>query len=90
VLRLGYQGIEFLEHGRLTLPMRVPERARVLDVRNGRVTFEDVLDEANDLERRLESLLDDSPLPERPDDDAVNAFLANAYRDWWDRGFARD
>jgi hypothetical protein len=41
VLRLGYQGIEFLETGRLTLPMPSRERSRVLDVRNGRVAFEE-------------------------------------------------
>lgn len=85
VLRLGYQGAEFLETGRLTLPMRDPERTRVLDVRNGHVSFEDVLAEADHLQRRLESLLESCPLPERPDDDAVNAFLAHTYRGWWNR-----
>jgi hypothetical protein len=83
VLRLGYQGIEFLQSGVLTLPMREPERARILDVRNGRVSFEEVLAEADDLQRRLEQLLDESPLPPRPDHDAVNAFLVDAYRSWW-------
>lgn len=87
VLRLGYQGIEFLEHGGLTLPMRSPERTRVLDVRNGRVSFEDVLAEADELQHRLESLLEDSPLAERPNYDAVNAFLADTYRTWWNREY---
>jgi uncharacterized protein len=85
VLRLGYQGIEFLETGRLTLPMPSRERSRVLDVRNGRVAFEDVLAEADDLHRRLERLLESSPLPELPDLDGVNAFLSEAYPAWWER-----
>jgi hypothetical protein len=51
-----------------------------LDVRNGRVSFEDVLAEADDLQRRLESCLEDSPLPERPDYEGVNGFLAYTYR----------
>jgi hypothetical protein len=85
VLRLGYQGVEFLETGRLTLPMRAPERARVLDVRTGRVRFEEVLAEADELQVRLESLLHDSPLPDRPDYDAVNTFLSDTYRSWWGR-----
>jgi hypothetical protein len=63
--------------------MREPERARILDVRNGRVPFEEVLAEADDLQRRLELLLDESPLPPRADHDAVNAFLVDAYRSWW-------
>ena len=67
VLRLGYQGIEFLETGRLTLPLPRREQARVLGVsRNGRVSFEDVLAEADDLRRRLERLLEESPLPSVP------------------------
>ena len=85
VLRLGYQGIEFLETGRLTLPMRDAERSRVLDVRNGHVPFADVLAEADDLRSRLEALLEESPLPERPDVDAVDAFLVEAYTAWWSR-----
>lgn len=85
VLRLGYQGIEFLESGHLTLPMRGPERTHVLDVRNGRVSFEDVLAEADDLQRRLEALLKNSLLPESPDYERVNAFLADTYLAWWNR-----
>ena len=88
VLRLGYQGIEFLESGRLTLPMRERERSRVLDVRNGLVSFEEVLVEADDLQRRLELLLGESPLPEHADVAAVNVFLADAYRAWWGRSDA--
>lgn len=84
VLRLGYQGIEFLEDGRLTLPMRPAVRQRVLDVRNGHVSFQDVLAEADELQRRIETLIQSSPLPEHPDHDAVNAYLARAYRTWWD------
>lgn len=85
VLRLGYQGIEFLESGRLTLQMREAERTHVLDVRNGRVAFEDVLAEADDLQHRLEDRLQNSQLPERPDYDRVNKFLAEAYLAWWKR-----
>lgn len=85
VLRLGYQGIEFLEEGKLTLPMRPAEQNRVLDVRKGLVGFQDVLAEADELQRRLEMLIETSSLPERPDQDAVDAFLVRAYRSWWDR-----
>jgi predicted nucleotidyltransferase len=85
VLRLGYQGLEFLESGRLTLPLRDHERNRVLDVRNGRVPFNDVLAEADDLHHRLEALLKVSPLPEDPEYRAVDAFLSDTHRAWWSR-----
>jgi hypothetical protein len=83
VLRLGYQGVEFLQTGTLTLPIPEPERTRILDVRNGRVSFADVLAEADELQHRLVALLETSPLPEHPDHDAVNEFLVDAYRAWW-------
>ena len=70
VLRLGYQGIEFLETGALTLPMREQERNRILAVRTGRVPFDEVLAEADELRSRLETLVQSSPLPEHADDDA--------------------
>jgi hypothetical protein len=40
------------------------------------------------LQVRLESLLQDSPLPDRPAYDAVNAFLSDTYRSWWSRADA--
>jgi uncharacterized protein len=83
VLRLGYQGIEFLQTGALTLPMREPERTRILDVRTGGVPFDEVLAEADELHGRLESLLETSPLPEHADRVAVEAFLVETYRGWW-------
>ncbi len=83
VLRLGYQGIEFLETGALTLPMPEAERQRILAVRTGSVPFEEVLAEADELRSRLEELVQSSPLPEHADGDAVNAFLADTYRAWW-------
>jgi len=82
-LRLGYQGLELLESGRLTLPMPEPERSRTMAVRRGERSFEDVLAEIEDVERWLEAALERTPLPEHPDDDAVNAFLVDAYREAW-------
>ena len=38
MLRLGFQGVELLTTGRLSLPMREPERSFLLDVRRGKVS----------------------------------------------------
>lgn len=83
LLRLGYQGVEFLETGRISLPMPEPMRSEILDVRRGLVDFNDVLTRAGELEARLEDLLDTSPLPLEPDRDRVNEFLIAAYEGWW-------
>ena len=50
MLRLGDQGIEFLESGRLTLPMRDPVRTHLMEVRQGRSNFSDVLAKCTELE----------------------------------------
>ena len=84
VLRLGYQGRELLQTGRISLPMREHERERVFTVRRGQVAFNDVLTEIGELERELEDLLETSPLPPQPDYSAVDDFLVRAYREHWD------
>jgi uncharacterized protein len=81
--RLGYQGLELLETGWLTLPMPEPARSRVRAIRFGERSFEDVVTEIDELERRLAAALDGSPLPEEPDRDAVERFLVEAYRRAW-------
>jgi predicted nucleotidyltransferase len=82
-LRLGYQGVELLTTGRLTLPMPEPERSRVMAVRRGERSFDEAIEEIGEVERRLEAALEQTAFPDSPDDDAVNAFLVDAYRQAW-------
>src|SRR5439155_3782186 len=39
--RLGHQGLELLETGRVTLPMPEPTRSRVMEIRTGARTFDE-------------------------------------------------
>ena len=82
-VRLGYQGLELLETGRLTLPMREPIRSRVMAVRVGERSFEDVLAEIDEVQRRLSEALAKTSLPDEPDRQVVDAFLVDAYRRAW-------
>jgi hypothetical protein len=82
-LRLGYQGLELLQTGRVTLPMPEPERSRVMSVRRGECSFDEVVKEIGEVEQRLEAALEETALPDSPDEDAVNAFLVDAYRQAW-------
>jgi predicted nucleotidyltransferase len=86
MLRLGYQGKEVLETGRISLPMREPERSRVLAVRRGEIEFNDVLTEIGELELDLADLVETSPLPPQPDRSAVDRFLVRAHLRHWDAG----
>lgn len=81
--RLGWQGVELLETGRVTLPMPQPWRDMAMEIRRGKVRLVVVESAITEAERKLEALLDSSPLPEQPNSDAVNDFLRTTYLDWW-------
>jgi hypothetical protein len=81
--RLGYQGVELLRTGQLTLPMPEPERSSVMAIRTGERSFDEAIAEIEAVERTLAEALETSPLPAEPDRQAVDAFLVDAYRRAW-------
>lgn len=84
MLRLGHQGIEYLTTGVLTLPIAEPTRTYLWSVRMGEVPLADVMQEARELEMKIQRLADGgSPLPAEPDFAAANMFLQEAYRSHW-------
>lgn len=85
ILRLGIQGEEFCNHGRLILPMEPCHREFLVAVRTGQVRLEEVIAQATMREGRLRGKLlhNHTDLPDTPDVDAVNSFLVKAYRDGW-------
>jgi hypothetical protein len=86
MVRLGYQGIELLETGRITLPMPEHERETVRAIRTGGYTMGDALAMAAEMEARIRELLETSPLPEHPDYAAADCWLISAYRRAWSAG----
>jgi len=83
MLRLGFQGVELLTTGRLSLPMREPARSFLLDVRRGKVSEQECLTRAGELEQELTDLETVSPLPAEPDESRVEAWVLDAYRRRW-------
>lgn len=83
-LRLGYQGLELMHTGRITLPIPDSDRAMFLDVRHGRMPKDAALDAIDQLAGALKASIDTSPLPERPDHLRLNDWLQRTYRRWWD------
>jgi uncharacterized protein len=81
--RLGYQGLELLETGRVTLPMPEPERSRVMAIRTGERSHEEAISEIDEVEQRLAEALERTELPPEPDRAAVDRFLVQAYRRAW-------
>ena len=83
MVRLGIQGVELLETGRITLPMPEPWRSWIVDLRQGGQTKDEALVLAADLEAQLERLVTTSDLPERPDVARVNRWMVETYTACW-------
>jgi hypothetical protein len=63
--------------------MREPERSYLLDVRRGKVSEEECLTKASELERELADLEATSALPEAPEEARVEEWVLDAYRRSW-------
>lgn len=83
MVRLGFQGVEFLKTGRITLPMPEPERAWIRSIRVGKVPQQDVLTRAGELERELKDLIDSAPIPEHASHQVIWPFVRSLYLEWW-------
>ncbi|SMD20338.1 Predicted nucleotidyltransferase [Kibdelosporangium aridum] len=89
MVRLGVQGVELLETGKITLPIPEPWLTWLRDLRQGKHTKQEALAAADELEAELEKLITSSPLPERPDRDRANAWLQQAYQRVWGNPITR-
>ena len=80
-VRLGYQGIEYITEGRITLP--VPERPRkmLLAIRQGRLDLKAVLAEIDSADAHLRSLVNKCDWA--IDRSRINRFLIWAHRIHW-------
>jgi uncharacterized protein len=83
MLRLGFQGIELLETGHVTLPVPEPTLTLLRHVRVGDAALRDVLGQAEENERRLVELATTSPVAEKPDIAVVDAWLISAHQRHW-------
>lgn len=85
-VRLGYQGVEYLTTGRLTLPMAGTPRDHCMAVRRGEVPLSAVIELIDSLGSVLANMQAASLLPVRPDCDRISRFLVDTYEAWWTRG----
>jgi predicted nucleotidyltransferase len=82
-LRIGIQGIELLQTGRISLPVPEPHRARLRAIRSGTIALDDVVSQLDDVTAQLEALNAGSDLPPRPDHARIDEFLVAAYQQQW-------
>ncbi len=79
MVRLGLQGVELLETGRISLPVPEPHRTWIRELRVGQHTMAEALEIAEALQHRIADLTETSHLPEYPDRDKADRWLVNAY-----------
>lgn len=82
-IRLGYQGLEFALHGRITLPMPQPIRELVLEIRNGKASQEEVLEIADEYVLHLEYLKESPGIRKHPDRKAVEEIVFDIHSSYW-------
>lgn len=89
-LRLGYQGIELITTGRMTLPIPDDPGDYLRAVRRGEVALDDVLTELDSVEQQLLGLArkdwigdPNRALPTAPNVEAINRFLQSAHNEMW-------
>lgn len=80
-LRLLYECMELMAHGRITLPR--PEKELLTDVRSGSWTLEKVLAHTQTLFKEAEDAVSSSPLPEMVDRLAISKLLADIQLQFW-------
>jgi predicted nucleotidyltransferase len=82
-LRIAHQGLELIEHGRITLPVPEPVNSQLMEVRRGDTPLEEIVAEIERLEAELEVAATSANLPPQADADAIDAFLIDAYEQAW-------
>lgn len=83
MLRLGFQGVELLETGRLEMPITDGRGSILRKVRAGELSLQEVLTRTGELEAMIKDLAENVPLPPGPDEAEVNEFLVRVYQEWW-------
>jgi hypothetical protein len=81
LIRLLRMGNEILRGEGVQVKRR--DRDDLLSIRSGAWTFEQVTAHADELIEQMESFVDQSTLPEAPDERPINDLMLQIYRDEW-------
>jgi uncharacterized protein len=80
LIRLLLSGVTLLREGRVPVKVEPPCRERLLAIKRGEMSWEEVNGWRLKLHEEFDGALARSPLPERPDYERVNGFLVKARR----------
>jgi predicted nucleotidyltransferase len=83
MIRLGLQGVELMETGKMTLPMEAGVAADIRSIRVGGFALKEVVEWAENLESILINARDKNSLPKEADVEKIEKWMLNVYMDWW-------
>lgn len=83
--RLGLEGLELMQTGRVTLPMGASDRALVRKMKTGGMSFQDSLNMIDAIKNTLEYFMEQKRynVPEQPDLEKINTWMMSAYLRHW-------
>ena len=81
LIRLLRMGTEIL-HGE-GVQVKRRDRDDLLAIRNGSLTYDELVAMAEDYERQMGNLYETSHLPIRPDEDRIEGLMLGVYREFW-------
>ena len=79
IIRLGFQGIDYMTAGAFPIPMPDEQRDTILAIRTGEMDESTALTLAGHLEADLKDAIDSTLLPDKPHYNVVNDFLIDTY-----------
>lgn len=82
-VRLGFQGKEFIETGRMALPIPSPQGDILRAIRAGNVPYDEVRQMGKSLDADLWAQIEAADIPERPDREDVDALLFDMHKAEW-------
>jgi hypothetical protein len=77
-VRIGTQALELLESGHITFPL--PNARHIIDIKTGKLKYQDVADEIEDFLARVEIAAQNSTLQDQPDYAWIDDFVERVYR----------
>lgn len=84
IIRLGLQGLQFLQQARISVPLPDHIRDLLLAIRQGHYTQEKVLQWADELEAELKEAIEQSAAPDTAPDGPINDLLVDLHSTAWD------
>ena len=79
LIRILRMGLEIIKDGKVIV--RRPDKDELLDIRNGKVSYEALLQEAEDLKNQIDAAVEKSPLPEEADYEAAQNLCVALIKD---------